>query len=217
MVLRADFHCHTRYSMDCSTQLDDIVRRCEETGINCINICDHDAVQGAIELKKVAPFKVIVSEEVLTPCGEIMGMFLQERIPSGVTVEQAISRIKEQGGLVCIPHPFDSYRGLKMEIDDVEKLAGQIDVIEMFNARSLLARCNTRARDFADRHGIPGTAGSDAHSASEIGFTYVEMPEFSGPADFLTALRQGKLHKKKAGIAVHLNSTLARIKKSSKR
>jgi predicted metal-dependent phosphoesterase TrpH len=213
-MLKADFHIHTRHSMDCSTRLEDIISRCQKTGINCINICDHDAVQGAIELKALAGFKVIISEEILTPHGEIMGMFLKERIPSGVSVEQAISRIKEQGGLVCIPHPFDGFRGLKMELEDVEKLAGQIDVMEIFNARCTLSSYNNKAKAFALRHDIPGTAGSDAHASSEIGRTYVEMPEFSGPEDFLSALRQGNLHKQKAGIAVHLNSTLARIKKS---
>lgn len=213
-MLRADFHIHTMYSMDCSTQLEDIISRCQETGITCVNIADHDSIEGASRLKESAPFKVIVSEEILTPYGEIMGMFLKERIPSGVPVEQAISRIKEQGGLVCIPHPFDTFRGLKMEPADMEKLAGQVDVVEVFNARSTLLRCHTKAKAFAARHDIPGTAGSDAHSASEIGRTYVEMPEFSGPEDFLAALRQGNLHKQKAGIAVHLNSTFARIKKS---
>ena len=213
-MLKADFHIHTRFSMDCSTPLEDIVSRCQKTGIDCVNICDHDAVQGAIELKGIAGFKVIVSEEILTPHGEIMGMFLQERIPSGVSVEQAISRIKEQGGLVCIPHPFDGFRGLKMELEDVEKLAGQIDVMEIFNARCTLSSYNNKADAFALRHHIPGTAGSDSHAAGEIGRTYVEMPDFKGPADFLTSLRQGTLHKRKAGIAVHLNSTFARFKKS---
>ncbi len=213
-MLKADFHIHTKYSMDCSTQLKDIISRCEGTGVNCVNICDHDSVQGAIELQGMAGFKVIVSEEILTPYGEIMGMFLKERIPSGVSVEQAISRIKEQGGLVCIPHPFDGFRGLKMGIEDVEKLAGQIHVMEIFNARCTLSSYNNKAKAFASRYDIPGTAGSDAHSASEIGRTYVDMPEFSGAVDFLAALRQGNLHKQKAGIGVHLSSTLARIKKS---
>jgi predicted metal-dependent phosphoesterase TrpH len=200
--------------MDCSTRLEDIISRCRKMGIDCVNICDHDSVQGAFELKEIAGFKVIVSEEILTPQGEIMGMFLKERIPSGGSVGQAISRIKEQGGLVCIPHPFDRFRGLKMEMEDIEKLAGQIDVMEIFNARCTLSSYNNKATDFALKHDIPGTAGSDAHGAGEIGQTYVEMPEFSGPADFLVALRQGKLHKKKAGIAVYLNSILARFKKS---
>jgi predicted metal-dependent phosphoesterase TrpH len=101
-----------------------------------------------------------------------------------------------------------------MGIEDVEKLARQIDVMEIFNARCTLSSYNNKAKAFAARHDIPGTAGSDAHSAGEIGRTYVDMPEFSGPEDFLAALRQGNLHKQKAGIGVHLNSTLARFKKS---
>jgi predicted metal-dependent phosphoesterase TrpH len=200
--------------MDCSTKLEDIVNRCRMKGIDCVNICDHDAVRGGVELKAMAPFKVIVSEEILTPHGEIMGMFLKERIPSGVSVEEAFDRIKEQGGLVCIPHPFDTYRGLKMEMSELEKLASRIDVIEAFNARSHLLRCYSDAKAFAGRHDIPVTAGSDSHSAGEIGSTFVEMPDFSGPKDFLAALKLGILHKQKAGVGVHLNSTLARIKKS---
>lgn len=201
------------YSMDCSTHLKDIVERCQETGITCLNVCDHDAVNGAIELTKIAPFKIIISEEVLTPEGEIMGMFLKERIPSGVTVGEAISRIKDQGGLVCVPHPFDGFRGLKMGFEDFEKLIPRIDIIETFNARCTLSAYNEKAKSFALKHDLPGTAGSDAHSIGEIGGTYVEMPDFSGPEDFISALRQGKMHNKKAGLAVHLNSTFARIKK----
>ena len=143
-----------------------------------------------------------------------MGMFLEERIPSGVSVDRAIARIKEQGGLVCIPHPFDTLRGLKLEGAELEKIVGQIDVIEMFNARSLFTRCYTKARDFALKYDIPGTAGSDAHSAEEIGCTYVEMPEFTGKDEFLKALRQGVMTRRKSSFVVHLKSTVARLRKS---
>ncbi|MBI2852780.1 MAG: PHP domain-containing protein [Chloroflexi bacterium] len=213
-MLKADFHIHTEYSMDCQTSLDDLISRCLELGINCITVSDHDAVDGAKQLQRIAPFTVIVAEEILTPQGEIMGMFLQERIPSGVSVEQAISRIKEQGGLVCLPHPFDTLRGLKLEGKEIEKLVGRIDIIEAFNARSLFNRCNTKARAFAMKHDIPMTAGSDAHSPAEMGGTYVEMPEFEEKQGFLQSLRQGVMHKKKSSFLVHINSTMARLKKS---
>lgn len=213
-MLKADFHIHTEYSMDCQTTIDDLISRCLETGINCIAVSDHDAVDGAKKLQKVAPFPVIVAEEILTPHGEIMGMFLQERIPSGISVEQAISRIKEQGGLVCLPHPFDTLRGLKLEDKEFEALVGKIDVIEAFNARSLFNRCYTKARAFALKHDIPVTAGSDSHSPAEMGATYVEMPEFDGKKGFLDSLRQGVLHRKRSSFLVHINSTVARIKKS---
>ncbi|MDO8716032.1 MAG: PHP domain-containing protein [Dehalococcoidales bacterium] len=213
-MLKADFHIHTKYSMDCNTQIEDIVSRCLETEINCVNIADHDTIEGAIKLKSIAPFTVIVAEEILTPQGEIMGMFLKERIPSGISVEQAVSRIRAQGGLVCLPHPFDTFRGLKMEDAEIHALAEHVDVVELFNARSTLLRCYTRARTFAAKHGIPGMAGSDAHSADEIGSTYVEMPEFSGRDDFLEALKQGKLHNQKSSFMVHFASTMAKLRKS---
>ena len=134
-MLKADFHIHTKYSMDCSNELEDIIKRCQKLGITCIAIADHDAVEGGLELQKIAPFKVIVAEEVQTYHGEVMGMFLKKRVASGIPIEQAIAAIKEQGGLVNIPHPFDPMRGLRLNTDEFNKLAPQIDLIEVFNAR----------------------------------------------------------------------------------
>ena len=99
-MIKADFHIHTLYSMDCDTPVEKIIERCLETGINCVAIADHDAVAGALKMQSLAPFPVIVAEEVLTPQGEIMGMFLKERIPSGQTVEQVISQIRAQGAFI---------------------------------------------------------------------------------------------------------------------
>jgi predicted metal-dependent phosphoesterase TrpH len=213
-MLKADFHVHTKYSMDCNTALESIIRRCRDTGITCVNIADHGTVEGALELQKIAPFKIIVSEEILTPHGEIMGMFLKETIPGKNNAEEAIAAIKQQGGLVCIPHPFDALRGLKVGMEKFEKLAAQIDVIEVFNARCIAQKDNVKAQDFASAHEIPGTAGSDAHTIEEIGGTYVEMPEFSGAQDFLEALKQGNIFSHKASIRVHFSSTWTKIKKS---
>ncbi len=213
-MLKADFHIHTSSSMDCNTPPENVVTRCLETGINCIAVSDHDAVEGALKVQALAPFTVIVAEEVLTPFGEIMGMFLKERVPSGISIEEAISRIKAQGGLVSIPHPFDTMRGLKVDMKKMEELARQIDIMEIFNARSLLMPDSNKARDFAHKFSIPGTAGSDAHMASEIGSTFVEMPEFTGRDDFLQSLRQGNIHRHSSGILVHFGSTWTRLKRS---
>ncbi len=211
-LLKADFHIHTRYSMDCTTHLEEIISRCLETGINCIAVTDHDAIEGAFEMQRLAPFTVIIGEEILTPQGEIIGMFLKEKIPTALPIEEAASRIRAQGGLVCLPHPFDGLRGLKINRQRLEALAAQIDMLEVFNARSPLLRYSNKARDFARKFGIPGTAGSDAHSPAEIGNTYVEMPEFKGRDDFLQALQQGKAHGHRASPFVHLNSTRAKLK-----
>ncbi len=200
--------------MDCSTSLEEIISRCLETGINCIAIADHGSIEGALKMQSLAPFPVIIAEEILTPHGEIMGMFLKEGIPTGLPIEQAVSHIKAQGALVCIPHPFDTLRGLRLDSQRLEKLVEQIDIIEVFNARSPLLRSSTKARTFARKHDLPGTAGSDAHSPNEIGNTYVEMPEFNGRDDFLQALRKGEIFRRRSSILVHFSSTWTKLKKS---
>jgi predicted metal-dependent phosphoesterase TrpH len=212
-VIRADFHIHTKYSMDCEMALEDIVNRCLKMNLDCIAVSDHGTIEGAMKMQEIAPFKVIVAEEVLTPNGEIMGMFLQETIPSGISVDQAIMRISEQGGVVCLPHPFDPFRGLSLKSEEIDVLAKKIDIVEVFNARSPINSTADKALDYALKHNLPTTAGSDSHSLGEIGRTYVEMPDFNTIEEFLDALRQGKISQHKASIFVHLNTTLTKLKK----
>ena len=213
-MLKADFHIHTKYSMDCDTPVKDIVKRCMETGINCIAISDHGNIDGALEVRELAPFRVIIAEEIMTPHGEIMGLFLEEGIPSGLSVEDTIARIREQNGLVLIPHPFDRFRPSAIDTRVLKDLVArhQVDVLEVFNSRDPLRRSSTKARAFAHKHGIPGSAGSDAHTAPGIGNAYVEMPEFNGRDDFLEALAQGKIFGRRTNYLAHLNSMWARIK-----
>ncbi len=213
-MLRADLHIHTRYSMDCNTPLESIISRCQKIGINCIAVADHGTAEGALKMTETAPFKVIVAEEILTTQGEIMGMFLKETIPSGISVDEAVSRIRAQGGLVNIPHPFSTFRASALENEAIDKLAerGDIDLMEVFNARSLLRRSSAQAKLYAQEHGIPGGTGSDAHTAPEIGHAYVEMPEFTGRDDFIAALKQGKVYGRKTNPLTHINSIMARLR-----
>lgn len=167
-------------------------------------------------MKKVAPFLVIISEEILTPYGEIMGMFLTEGIPSGLSVEEAISRIRAQNGLVIIPHPFDRFRPSALDGDIVADLVAQkqIDAIEVFNARTPLYRSSNKAGAFARKYGIPGTAGSDAHTPYEVGNAYVEISEFRGRDDFLESLARSKIIGRRTNPLTHFHSVWARLKSS---
>jgi predicted metal-dependent phosphoesterase TrpH len=122
-----------------------------------------------------------------------MGVFLKEGIPSGLSVEQVISRIRAQDGLVCVPHPFDTLSRHALGGKMLEALAEHVDFIELFNSRSLIRQPPVGARMFAEKYGVPVSAGSDAHTISEIGNAYVEMPEFNGKDEFLNALRKGKI------------------------
>lgn len=215
-MLKADLHIHTKYSLDCNTSLEQIISRCEEIGINCIAIADHGTVEGALKIQDIAPFPVIVAEEILTHHGEIMGMFLKEGISSGLSVEETISSIRAQGGLVCIPHPFSVFRGSAIDTNILEEMVEQIDIIEVFNARSLLRRSSAKAQIFAQKYGIPGSAGSDAHTPCEIGNGYVEMPQFNGKDDFLDALAEGRVFGHRTNPLVHINSVWARLKSNIK-
>jgi predicted metal-dependent phosphoesterase TrpH len=154
-LLKADLHIHTRYSMDCRTPLEKIIARCQRIGINCLAIADHGTIEGALKMQTIAPFPVIVAEEIWTPDGEIMGVFLKEGVPKGLTPEEVISRVKAQGGLVCIPHPYDKLlrHGIAGKLP--ESLARQIDYIEVFNSRSLIRQPSTEAQLFAEKYNIP--------------------------------------------------------------
>jgi predicted metal-dependent phosphoesterase TrpH len=213
-LLKADFHIHTRFSMDSSTDPKEVVSVCLQKKINCIAIADHGAIEGALVVKKLAPFYVIVAEEVLTTRGEIMGMFLQELVPSGLSIEESIRRIKEQGGLVCAQHPFDKFRADALKVEVIEEIKSQIDLVEVFNSRNPLLRSSQQAREFAAKHNLPGSAGSDAHSSYEIGNAWVEMPEFTGKEDFLRSLVQGKIHGHRANPISHFSSLISRIRKA---
>lgn len=204
-MLRADLHLHTQYSFDCLTPLDGVMAACVARGISCVAIADHATTDGAKRLRDLAPFQVIVAEEVLTPAGEIMGMFLSETVPSPLPVAEAVERIKAQGGLVCIPHPFDRLRGgSALQKPALLAIMQHVDIVEGFNARSLTPGVNARAQELGRKYGKPLSAGSDAHAAAEIGAAYVEIAEFTDPQGFLAALRAGK-------IVGHLSNPLVRV------
>jgi predicted metal-dependent phosphoesterase TrpH len=213
-LIKADLHVHTHYSGDSDTTLEKLVERCRELGLGAIAVTDHDTAEGALALDRQAlPFKVIVGEEVASTEGEIIGLFLKETIPGGLSPEETIRCIRQQGGLVCIPHPFDRYRSSAMQAPAMERIAGLIDIVEVFNARSIPAQNLSLPGKFAKSHNLLKGAGSDSHSASEVGQAYVTIPDFEGRDDFLKAMAQAQIHAHHHSPFIYVRSLARRIKK----
>jgi len=216
-LIKADLHVHTCYSMDCCTPLEEIVNRCLKIGINCLAIADHNTITGALKLREIAPFRIIIAEEIQTSTGELMGLFLSEKVPQGLSAEETITRVKSQGGLVGIPHPFGrppllSLRAKRSNLLS-DKVLSQVDIIEVFNSRSPFPGSSARAQGLALKYRLAASAGSDAHTSGEIGRAYVEMPEFNSPGDFLVSLSQGKIFGRRSSPLVHLGTTWTKVRK----
>lgn len=187
--------------------------RCRELGINCIAVADHNTIAGALKLREFAPFKIIVAEEILTPAGEIMGLFLNEAVPRGLSPQETISQIRNQGGLVAIPHPFGRSWPWNNSILTSTEILSQVDIIETFNSRTPFSNSIAKAWQLAKEQGKVASAGSDAHTLGEIGRSYVEMPEFDGSDEFLNSLAQGKIFGQKSSYLAHFASTWAKVRK----
>ncbi len=191
-----------------------LVARCLKMGLGCVAVTDHNTIEGAQAAKQLAPFMVIIGEEVRSADGEITGLFLKEAVPPGLTAVETASRIKDQGGVVSIPHPFDRFRREVISREALDRVAPYVDIVEVFNSRNSLDADNRKAREFADDHGLLASAVSDAHVPFELGRTYVEMPEFDGtPAGFREALSQGRIVANRTSPLVHVATTLTKLKK----
>jgi len=192
--VRVDLHSHTMWSGDSTTTPDEVLDAVVEAGLDVLCITDHNAIRGATDLAATLPCRVIVGEELRTHAGEIIGLFLTQRIAHGIPPAEAARQIRGQGGVVYIPHPFDPMRRNMAEPALYELAAdGLIDAVEVLNAKTSLRSLNERASSFADEFDLAHGAGSDAHVPLAIGAAYVEMPDFDGPTDFLSKLRVGRI------------------------
>jgi hypothetical protein len=191
-LIRVDCHLHTALSGDAVTTIDELAERVEQERLDVVFITDHNVTAAAVEAaERGIGARVIVGEEIRTQDGDVIGLFLTERIPYVLPLGEAIAQIRERGGLVYLPHPFDPGRStLKPAISERLCSAGIADVVEVFNAKIEEQDQNRQAAMLAARFDLPGGAGSDAHDPEGIGAAYLEMPDFDGPADFLAALRQ---------------------------
>ncbi|HEX6133392.1 MAG TPA: PHP domain-containing protein [Longimicrobiales bacterium] len=206
-------HLHTLGSFDCLNEPEAVVARARARGLDRVCITDHDEIAVALELHRLHPERVIVGEEVKTAEGvDIIGLFLAEKIPRGTPARATCERIREQGGIVYVPHPFARGKGGGGRV--LDEIADLIDVLEGFNARIHDPSLNEQAVAWARARGLPLGAGSDAHTLREVGRAWVEVPPYGdGPGAFLAALRSGTMHGEPSSRAVHVASTWARVRK----
>ena len=196
-----------------------LVERAVEQGIGCLAVTEHNNIEGALAVKKIAPFKVIIGEEIKTNRGEIIGLFLQEEVPRGLSPFETIDRIRDQGGLVEVPHPFDRFRRTRLDADALRAIASEIDIMETFNSRTTLLRDSARAEAFGRTNGHVFGVGSDAHTPLEVGRAYLEMEDFDlrSPLEFLDKLRSGRLVCRRANPLVHVPTRVVKTIRSVKR
>ncbi len=194
-MVRVDCHLHTVASGDAVTTLDQLAARAAAERIDVVCITDHNETAAALTAAAdgLRGVRVIVGEEIRTQAGEVIGLFLTERIPYVLPVADVVARIRAQGGLVYLPHPFDPARGSVGAAADRLCADGMADIIEVFNAKIADQDLNTMAADLAARWGLPGGAGSDAHDPAGVGAAYLEMPDFDGSASFLAALASARV------------------------
>jgi predicted metal-dependent phosphoesterase TrpH len=199
-LIEVDLHMHTDHSGDCATPVEVLLQTARDRGLGAIAITDHNEVSGALEAAEIAAgmdgLKVIVAEEVKTAeQGEVIGLFLKEKIPKGLTMAETIAAIREQGGLVYVPHPFDRFHSVP-DYEHLLDIVEEVDLLEVFNPRVMLTSFNEEAVRFAGKYRIIPAAGSDSHVAQGLGSVRQRIHDFDGPAEFLEAMRDADITRK---------------------
>ncbi|HZU59948.1 MAG TPA: glycosyltransferase [Solirubrobacteraceae bacterium] len=200
-LIDVDLHMHTDHSYDCATPVEVLLAEARARGLGAIAITDHNEISGALEARaKADGIKVIVAEEVKTADqGEVIGLFIEEKIPRGLSLEQTIAEIKRQGGLVYVPHPFDRLHSVP-DYEHLLQVLDDVDAIEVFNPRVAISEFNEEAVRFAAKYRIPAGAGSDAHVPQGLGSVRIRMRDFEGPQEFLQALRDADIVRNPASL-----------------
>jgi predicted metal-dependent phosphoesterase TrpH len=209
-----DLHSHTIYSKDSLTRTLDLIARARAVGLQRIAVTEHNRLDGALQAKALAPDLVIVGEEIKTTQGEIIGYYLQEMVPRGLTPQETIRRLRDQGAVITIPHPLDSLRSSAMGLAAVLEIIDEVDALEVLNARCVRPQDNLAAAALALEHGKLVTAGSDAHTLGEIGRCRLRMAPFEdNPASFLAALQGAEPVGAESAFWPHFASTWAKWRK----
>jgi predicted metal-dependent phosphoesterase TrpH len=192
--VRVDCHLHTSVSGDAVTTIDELAERVWRERLDVVCITDHNVTSAAVAAaERDIGARVIVGEEIRTRDGDVIGLFLTERIPYVLPLAEVTGLIRAQSGLIYLPHPFDPGRSSLGPVAERLCADGLADIVEVFNAKIEDQQVNRKAADLAARFGLPGAAGSDAHDPEGIGAAYLEMPDFDGPREFLARLADAKI------------------------
>lgn len=211
--MRIDFHTHTSISKDSLTTPERLIAAARHRGLDRVVVTDHNSIAGAVAAHALDPELVIVGEEIMTTRGEILAAFVTEEIPRGLSPQETIRRLRDQGAFLSVSHPFDRWRSGAWKLEDLLEIAPLVDAIEVFNARCLFREDNAKALEFACQHNLPGTAGSDGHAAFEIGAACLVTPQFTGPDELRNVIRDGRVQGRLSPFWVHFASSYARWRK----
>jgi predicted metal-dependent phosphoesterase TrpH len=209
-MIDVDLHMHTDHSGDCETPVEVLLATAKEVGLGAIAVTDHNEISGALEAREKAAessarggrdrIKVIVGEEVKTAeQGEVIGLFIEEKIPRGLSMAETVAEIKRQGGLVYVPHPFDRMHAVP-DYEHLLPILDNVDAIEVFNPRVAIGAFNEEAVRFAAKYRIVAGAGSDSHVPQGLGSVRIRMRDFDGPQEFLQSLRDAEITTKPSSL-----------------
>ncbi len=209
-LIDVDLHMHTDHSHDCETPVEVLLAAAREAGLGAIAVTDHNEISGALEAREKAAqsgaqggrgrIKVIVGEEVKTAeQGEVIGLFIEEKIPRGMTMADTVAEIKRQGGLVYVPHPFDRMHAVP-DYEHLLPILDDVDAIEVFNPRVAIGSFNEEAVRFAAKYRLVAGAGSDSHVAQGLGSVRIRMRDFDGPREFLQSLMDAEIMTKPTSL-----------------
>ena len=214
-VLRTEFHCHTIFSKDSLTKPVDLVQAARRKGLDRVVVTDHNSIEGARAAQAIAPDLIILGEEIKTSRGEILASFMTEEIPAGLSPQETIHRLRDQGAFISVSHPYDVLRSGHWHEAELLEITPLVDAIETFNARCMRAEFNVQAQEFARKYTLAGTVGSDAHAAFELGRAHLVLPFFDSAEGLRSVIGQAQAVTRLSSPWVHLTSRWASLMKET--
>ena len=208
-MLRVEFHCHTHYSKDSLLHPQRLLETCRAKGVDRVVITDHNNNLGGLHAQRLDAQLAIPGEEVQTTAGELLAFFVTQEVPRDLSPKETIARLRDQGAFISVSHPYDVLRSGSWAEKDLLEILPLVDAIETFNARCMKASYNRQAQALAQQHGVLGTAGSDAHTAFELGQAAMLLPEFNDAESLRQALRQAQPQMRLSSPFVHFSSRYA--------